>query len=117
LCGRLTLDFADACNAYAARKGANGGGRATNLVSLRRFCAIAANVNSNWAPHGPRNRNRPSRKKCANFSTRFRGSLEPNKILTTTGKLVLTAYLAGITSPPGSVKPAEHIGQVERVPM
>jgi len=43
-------------------KGANGGGRATNLASLRRFCAIAANVNSNWAPHGPRNRNRPSRK-------------------------------------------------------
>src|SRR6266403_4892338 len=75
LCGRLTLDFTDACNAYAAHKGANGGGRATNLASLRRFCAIAANVNSNWAPHGPRNRNRPSRKirfECANsISTRF----------------------------------------------
>src|SRR5258706_634817 len=42
LCGRLTLDFTDACNAYAAHKGANGGGRATNLASLRRFCAIAA---------------------------------------------------------------------------
>ena len=75
LCGRLTLDFTDACNAYAAHKVANGGGRATNLASLRRFCAIAANVNSNWAPHGPRNRSRPSRKirfKCANsISTRF----------------------------------------------
>ena len=36
---------------------------------------IAANVNSNWAPHGPRHRSRPSRKirfKCANsISTRF----------------------------------------------
>src|SRR5258706_198041 len=41
LCGRLTLDFTDACNAYAAHKGANGGGRATNLASLRRFCAIS----------------------------------------------------------------------------
>jgi len=37
-----------------------------------------------------------------------------NKILTTMGKLVLTAYLAGIASPPGSVKPAEDIGQVGR---
>jgi hypothetical protein len=75
LCGRLTLYFTDACNAYAAHKGAIGGGRATNLASLRRFCAIAANVNSNWAPHGPRNRSRPSRRirfKCANsISTRF----------------------------------------------
>ena len=62
-------------HAYAAHKGASGGGRATNLASLRRFCAIAANVNSNWAPHGPRNRSRPSRRirfKCANsISTRF----------------------------------------------
>ena len=58
----LTLDFTDACNAYAAHKEAIGGGRAINLASLRRFCAIAANVNSNWAPHGPRNRNRPSRR-------------------------------------------------------
>src|ERR1700676_3828924 len=62
LCGRLTLYFTDAGNAYAAHKGAIGGGRATNLASLRRFCAIAANVNSNWAPHGPRNRSRPSRR-------------------------------------------------------
>src|SRR6202140_2257733 len=75
LCGRLTLYFTDAGNAYAAYKGAIGGGRATNLASLRRFCAIAANVNSNWAPHGPRNRRRRSRRirfKCANsISTRF----------------------------------------------
>jgi len=49
--------------------------------------------------------------------TSARVHLPGNKILTTTGKLVLTAYLAGIASPPGSVKPAEHIGQVERVPM
>src|SRR5258708_4672406 len=78
--GRLTLDFTDACNAYAAHKGTNGGGRATNLASLRRFCAIAANVNSNWAPHGPRNRSRPSRRirfKCANsISTRFLSRLD-----------------------------------------
>src|ERR1700688_2835383 len=75
LCGRLTLYFTDAGTAYAAHKGGIGGGRATNLASLRRFCAIAANVNSNWAPHGPRNRSRPSRRirfKCANsISTRF----------------------------------------------
>jgi hypothetical protein len=40
----------------------------------RRFCAIAASVNSNWAPRGPRNRRRPScriRLRCANnISTR-----------------------------------------------
>ena len=41
--------------------GAIGGGRATNFASLRRFCAIAASVNSNCAPAGPRRRNRPSR--------------------------------------------------------
>jgi hypothetical protein len=76
----LTLDFTDACNAYAAHKEAIGGGRAINLASLRGFCAIAANVNSNWAPHGPRNRSRPSRKirfKCANsISTRFLSRLD-----------------------------------------
>src|SRR5262245_20195843 len=36
---------------------------------------MAASVNSNWAPHGPRNRRRPSRRirlRCANgISTRF----------------------------------------------
>src|SRR5271155_1093321 len=55
--------------------GAIGGGRATSFASLRRFCAIAASVNSNWAARGPRNRRRPSRRmrfKCANsISTRF----------------------------------------------
>ena len=47
---------------------ATGGGRMTSFASLRRFCAIAASVNSNWAPHGPRKRRRPSRKirlRCA----------------------------------------------------
>jgi hypothetical protein len=48
---------------------AMGGGRATTLASLRRFCAIAASVTSNRAPYGPRNRSRLSRRirfKCAN---------------------------------------------------
>jgi len=80
LCGLRTLDSTDACYAYATHKGANGGGRATNMASLRTFCAIAANVNSNWAPHGPRNRSRPSRRirfKCANsISTRFLSRLD-----------------------------------------
>jgi len=80
LCGRFTLDFTEACNGYAAHAGTIGGGRAISLASLRRFCAIAANVNSNWAPHGPRNRNRPSRRirfKCANsISTRFLSRLD-----------------------------------------
>jgi len=35
--GDFTLYFTDACNAYAAHKEANGGGRAINLASLRRF--------------------------------------------------------------------------------
>src|SRR5262245_51083969 len=30
-----------------------GRGRATSFTSLRRFCATASSVNSNWAPHGP----------------------------------------------------------------
>jgi hypothetical protein len=67
--GRLTLDFTDARDGYATHAATVGGGRATNLASLRRFCAIAASVNSNWAPHGPRNRSRPSlriRLRCAN---------------------------------------------------
>ena len=61
--------------AYATAATASGGGRATSLASLRRFCAIAASMNSNWAPRGPRNRKRPSRRmrlRCANsISTRF----------------------------------------------
>ena len=39
-----------------------GGGRATSLASRFRFCAIAARVNSNAAPLGPRSRNRSRRK-------------------------------------------------------
>ena len=38
------------------------GGRAASLARRRRFWAIAANVNSNWAPRGPRNLRRPSRR-------------------------------------------------------
>ena len=54
--------------------GAVGGGRATSIASLRRFCAIAASVNSNCAPAGPRRRNRPSRRmrlRCANSISIF----------------------------------------------
>jgi len=47
---------------YARHGSAAGGGRATSFASRRRFCAIAARVNSSCAPHGPRNRRRPSRK-------------------------------------------------------
>ncbi len=50
-------------NAYLgyARHGCGvGGGRTTNFASRRRFCATAASVNSSRAPHGPRNRRRPS---------------------------------------------------------
>ena len=43
-------------DAHATPGAGSGGGRATSLANLRRFCAIAASVNSNWAPHGPRNR-------------------------------------------------------------
>jgi hypothetical protein len=51
-----------------------GGGRATSFASLRKFCAMAANVNSNWAPLGPRRRNRLSRRmrfRCANSISTF----------------------------------------------
>ena len=52
-----------------------GGGRATSLARRRRFCAIAASVNSSCAPRGPSSRRRPSlrmRLRCANsISTRF----------------------------------------------
>jgi hypothetical protein len=66
----------DTRNAYAAQAAAIGGGRTISLASRRRFCAMAASVNSSCAPRGPRNRRRPSfrmRFKCANsISTRFR---------------------------------------------
>jgi hypothetical protein len=51
-----------------------GGGRATSLASRRKFCAVAASVNSNCAPLGPRRRNRPSRRmrlRCANSISTF----------------------------------------------
>ena len=72
----LTL-WPGARSGYAARAAAGvGGGRATSLASRRRFCAIAASVNSSCAPRGPRSRRRPSlrmRLRCANsISTRFR---------------------------------------------
>jgi hypothetical protein len=38
-----------------------GGGR-MSLTSLRKPCAIAANINSNWASYGPRDRRRSSRR-------------------------------------------------------
>ena len=55
--GRLTLPDAHATHAATA-----GGGRAISLASRRRFWAMAASVNSNWAPRGPRSRRRPSRR-------------------------------------------------------
>jgi hypothetical protein len=45
------------------------GARAMSLTNPQRFCAVAASVNSNWAPRGPRRRKRPSlrlRSRCAN---------------------------------------------------
>jgi hypothetical protein len=45
---------------YARHASTAGGGRAISLASRRRFWAIAASVNSNWEPCGPRSRRRPS---------------------------------------------------------
>jgi hypothetical protein len=45
---------AELCTSYAKHASVTGGGRMRSFASLRRFCAIAAGVNSNWAPHGPR---------------------------------------------------------------
>src|SRR5262249_13577786 len=53
---------AELCITYAKHTSATGGGRSTSFASLRRFCAIAANVKSKLAPHGPRKRRRLSRK-------------------------------------------------------
>ena len=70
-------------DAYAMHTVAAGGGRATNLVSRRKFWAMAARVNSSWAPRGPRNRRRPSvriRLRWANsISTRFRACRDRSK--------------------------------------
>ena len=50
------------------------------MASLRRFWAVAASRNSSFAPHGPRNRNRPSprmRLRCAkSISTFFLSRIE-----------------------------------------
>ena len=63
-------------SSYEAHRPTAGGGLGTNLASRRKFCAIAASVNSSCAPQGPRNRRRFSRRmrlRCANsISTRFR---------------------------------------------
>ena len=49
------------------------------LASLRRFWAVAARINSSFAPYGPRNRRRPKpsiRFRCANsISTFFRSRI------------------------------------------
>ena len=50
---------ADARDAHATHAAA-GGGLATSLARRRRFWAMAASVNSNCAPRGPRRRSRPS---------------------------------------------------------
>src|SRR5262249_14366225 len=44
--------------AYPVHKATAGGGCLASLASLRRFWAIAASVNSSWAPSRPRNRRR-----------------------------------------------------------
>jgi hypothetical protein len=49
-------------DAHATHSAASGGALATSLASRRRFWAMAASVNSNWAPRGPRNLRRPSRR-------------------------------------------------------
>jgi hypothetical protein len=67
--GWANTTAAELCTLYAKHASVTGGGRMRSFASLRRFCAIAAIVNSNWAPHGPRKRRRPSRKmrlRCAN---------------------------------------------------
>ncbi len=70
-------------NAYAVQNAAAGGGRTISLASRRRFCAMAASVNSSCAPRGPRNRRRPSfrmRLRWANsISTRFRSRHDCSK--------------------------------------
>src|SRR5262249_17391017 len=70
-------------NSYAAHTAPAGGGRATSLASRRRFCAIAASVNSSCAPRGPRNRRRLNlrmRLRWANsISTRLRSRRDCSK--------------------------------------
>jgi hypothetical protein len=73
----------DARDAYATHAAGVGGARAANLARRRRFCAMAASVNSSCAPRGPRRRSRPSlrmRLRWANsISTRLRSRQDCSK--------------------------------------
>ena len=55
-------------------------GAGKTLASLRRFWAVAARRNSSFAPHGPRNRNRPNPRMrlrwAKSISTFFRSRIE-----------------------------------------
>src|SRR3974377_2587736 len=57
---RLRRAGTDARDAYATHTVDCGGGLATNFASRRRFWAMAASVNSSWAPRGPPNLWHPS---------------------------------------------------------
>ena len=76
----LALTHATLTQRHGSRRG---GGLATSLARRRRFWAMAASVNSNWAPRGPRNRSRPSRRmrlRWANsISTRLRSRQDCSK--------------------------------------
>jgi hypothetical protein len=95
---------------HAAHAATNGGDRATSLASRRRFCAIAASMNSNCAPRGPRKRRRPSRKmrfKCAySISTRF---LSRRTVGTDAGVVAPSP-----TRMRANIKPRPIIGRVDR---
>jgi hypothetical protein len=56
------------------------GGFQTSFASFLRFCAVAASMNSSWAPYGPRNRSQARFKirfRCANsISTFLRSCLD-----------------------------------------
>ena len=58
----LALEVDRMVKPFALHVATAGGGRGISLARRRRFWAIAASVNSNWAPRGPRNRSRPSRR-------------------------------------------------------
>ena len=51
-----------------------GGARAVSLARRRKFCAMAANVNSNCAPLGPRSRRRSRRRMRFSHQARCRGA-------------------------------------------
>ncbi len=66
------------CLSYQAGRTCCGAGRI--LASFRRFWAVAASRNSSFAPFGPRNRSRPSRRMrlrwAKSISTYFRSRIE-----------------------------------------